>query len=114
MAAELENPRARTAVQWLLRGGLILAVMLMGAGLVVRLAAGETAAPALPLGKLASPDVPPSDWLMGLGVLVLGLTPGMRVLTLLAVWTKERDWRFVGVALVVAVLLTVALAVGGG
>lgn len=114
MAGESTPRRDRDAVQWLLRGGLALAVVLMTVGFAVRLAAGETAAPGVSLTQVLRGDASRGDWLMGLGALVLGLTPGLRVLTLLVLWTRERDWRFVGVAALVVVTLAVSLALGAG
>lgn len=114
MAGESAPRRDRDAVQWLLRSGLALAVGLMAAGFAVRLASGEAAAPGVSLAQVLRGDAPRGDWLMGLGALVLGLTPGLRVLTLLVLWTRERDWRFVGVAALVVVTLAVSLALGAG
>jgi hypothetical protein len=104
----------RFAVKWLLRGGLGLAAALMAAGLVVRVATGAVDAPGVPLPSLFGAGLPLGDRLMGLGALLLGLTPTLRVLTLVGLWTKERDWRFAGVAALVVVTLGVALALGAG
>jgi len=49
--------------------------------------------------------------LMGAGVVVLALTPVARVLVLIGLWVRERDWRFVAVAGVVLVVLGVAVVV---
>lgn len=114
MANESQPRHDRDAVQWLLRGGLALAVGVMAAGFAVRLAAGETSAPAVSVTQVLRGEAARGDWLMGLGALVLGLTPGLRVLTLLVLWTRERDWRFVGVAALVVVTLAVSLALGAG
>lgn len=114
MEAE-EAPRSdRNAVQWLLRSGLALAVGLMTVGFLVRVLAGEPAAPAVSLRQVLSGDASRGDWLMGLGALVLGLTPGFRVLMLVVLWTRERDWRFALVAALVVVTLTVSLLLGVG
>jgi hypothetical protein len=114
LAGEATPRRDRDAVQWLLRSGLGLAMGLMAFGSAVRIASGEAAAPGVSLEQLLRGDAPRGDWLMGLGVLVLGLTPGLRVLTLLVLWTRERDWRFVVVAALVVVTLGVSLALGVG
>jgi len=47
-------------------------------------------------------------------VTVLALTPALRVLALVAIWWRERDWRFVGVALAVVATLAVGIALGKG
>lgn len=114
MASETAPRGDRSVVQWLLRGGLALSVLLMAVGFVVRVATGETAAPGVSFTQVLSRDASTGDWLMGLGALVLGLTPGFRVLTLLVLWTRERDWRFVAVAALVVVTLTVSLLLGVG
>ncbi|GMU63550.1 MAG: DUF1634 domain-containing protein [Myxococcales bacterium] len=101
-------------MQGLLRGGLAVAVVLMVVGLVVQVASGEVAAPGVPLRALVGTGVSPGTRLMGLGVLALGLTPGLRVVLLLVLWARERDWRFVGVAALVVMTLAVSLALGGG
>ena len=51
---------------------------------------------------------------MALGVLVLAATPLFRVLALVVLWTRERDWRFVVVALLVVATLSMAIVVGHG
>lgn len=114
MESEVAPRRDRDVVQWLLRSGLALAVGLMAVGFVVRAVSGEAAAPGVSLKQVLSGDASRGDWLMGLGALVLGLTPGFRVLTLLVLWTRERDWRFVAVAALVVVTLTVSLLLGVG
>jgi uncharacterized membrane protein len=99
-------------IQGVLRGGLALSVLAMAAGLVVRAASGRTDAPALSLFHLFDGDLGLS--LCGLGVLVLALTPALRVLVLLALWVREKDFRFVLVALVVLATLGAAVALGKG
>jgi len=49
-----------------------------------------------------------------LGVLVLALTPALRVLAVMLIWWRERDWRFVGVAVAVVATLAVGLMLGRG
>jgi uncharacterized membrane protein len=114
LAVELAPARDRDVVKALLRGGLGLSVGLMATGLVLRLASGATAAPGASLAQLFAGEVPWGDRLMGLGAVTLGLTPALRVLTLVALWTRERDWRFVAVAVLVVLTLGVSLALGVG
>ncbi len=104
---------ARTIVHHLLRGGLVIAIVLMSAGLVVKLASGDHRDQTVELlGLHHAPSL--GDAIMGAGILALGLTPALRVIVLAAVWIHERDWRFVGVALAVVATLTTAVLLGGG
>jgi uncharacterized membrane protein len=99
-------------IQGVLRAGLGVAGVLMLAGLVVRAVAGRTDAPSLPLFGLFHGDL--GLVLSGLGVLVLALTPALRVVVLLGLWARERDLRFAGVAVAVLITLAAAVAVGRG
>jgi uncharacterized membrane protein len=99
-------------IQRVLRTGLVVAVVLMLAGLVVRTVEGRTDAPRLPLFHLFDGD--PGLVLSGVGVLVLALTPAFRVAVLLGLWIREKDFRFVGVAVAVLITLTAALVAGRG
>ena len=104
---------SRTVVHHLLRGGLAVAIVLMTAGLVVKLASGDHRDQTVKLlGLQHAPSL--GDSLMGAGILALGLTPALRVVVLAVVWIRERDWRFVGVALAVVATLTTAVLLGGG
>jgi uncharacterized membrane protein len=47
-------------------------------------------------------------------VTVLALTPAVRVLALVVLWWKERDWRFVAVALAVVMTLGCGFFLGKG
>ena len=118
MAAELAHhdaPRREGIwVQRLLRGGLALSVVLMAVGLAVQLASGSRYAAPVRMFDVADANVTTGARLMALGILVLAFTPVLRVLALVLLWAKERDWRFVGVAVVVAVTLGLAIALGGG
>jgi len=51
---------------------------------------------------------------MALGILALALTPALRVVTLIGLWSRERDWHYVRVAAVVLVVLAVAAGLGHG
>lgn len=110
-----DDPQIRAAqrfVQILLRAGLAGAVVLMAVGLALKLAAHDHVAGAVPLFALTSGSR--ADAIMALGVLLLAATPALRVLALVALWARERDWKFVGVALVVVVTLGAAIVVGHG
>ncbi len=95
-----------------LRVGVTLSTVLMSAGLVVRLV-GERATPAL--RHLLSPSGGvPGRSMMAAGIFALALTPAARIGALLVVWVRERDWRFVAVALAVVATLTTAVLLGRG
>lgn len=102
----------RRIVNGLLRTGLVGAMALMGAGLVVALATG--ARDDIPVKLFALGEASGlGDRLMALGIVVLGLTPALRVLVLASIWARQRDWRFVGVATAVVVTLVIATLLGG-
>jgi uncharacterized membrane protein len=95
-----------------LRLGLGGAMVLLGAGLVAQLAAAtrHVAVPVRMFHLLGAPSL--GEALMGLGVLVLTLTPVAGILSLLISWRRERDHPFVAVALVVLAVLLAAVVVG--
>jgi hypothetical protein len=97
-------------LQRLLLAGLLVATALMASGLLL---SGGDRDGALPLFRLFS-EGPAGERLMGLGVLVLALTPPLRVAALVLLWSLERDWRFVLVGTVVLMLLGAAIWTGGG
>jgi uncharacterized membrane protein len=121
LAAETASARAehvhqeeRRDVQWLLRVGLALAAALMLLGVVTALLGGSLPTTQwLPAGAFGAHQALP-ERLSGLGILVLAATPAFRVVTLITLWVRERDWKFVAIAVVVAAVLTLAIAVGGG
>jgi hypothetical protein len=90
-----------------------MATLLLLAGIVGKVASGDTAAPALDAGALLPPRSP-ADGLLAAGVVVLAATPFVRVLALAGVWVRVRDWRFVATAGVVLCLLVTATLLGGG
>ena len=52
------------------------------------------------------------DQVMALGVLTLALTPFGRVVALILLWRRERDYPFVAVGLAVVGILGIAILVG--
>lgn len=110
---EAEVHRVQRIIQWLLRGGLIIAVVLMATGLAMKIAAGARHAPGVKMFSIGSTGST-ADTLMALGVLVLALTPAFRVVALVVLWARERDWRFVAVACLVVVTLSIAVLIGHG
>jgi uncharacterized membrane protein len=100
-------------IKWVLRLGLVASSLLMLGGLILRAADHETGSPAAPLFRLLRPgDVGSST--MAIGVLVLALTPIVRVAALVFIWVRERDWRFVAVAAFVMTMLVVSILAGRG
>lgn len=100
-------------VQRLLQGGLVLSAAAMLTGLIFGLATAARAAPAVPLFDLLATRSA-ADTLMAVGVLALAVTPVLRVLSLLVLWARARDWRFAAVALLVVLLLSSAVLLGHG
>jgi uncharacterized membrane protein len=116
MAAESKRPpaRERTSIQFVLRLGLILAVISMAIGFVLELLQHDLESRPFAIASIFSNATPAGDRWMGLGILLLALTPAVRVLALLVLWTQEKDWRFAGVALAVMATLGAAIALGSG
>jgi uncharacterized membrane protein len=110
-SAEVESDHLHAQVGWVLRIGLALSVVLLVAGMALRVVSGVEDAPSVPLWQLGGD---PSLVLSTLGVLVLALTPALRVVALIVLWWRERDWRFVGVALAVAATLCAGVLLGKG
>jgi hypothetical protein len=86
-----------------------VSVLLLGCGTAIYLASGRTDAPAIAPWRLEGGA---GHVVSTLGVLVLVLTPALRVLAVMLIWWRERDWRFVAVA--VAVIATLAVGTGLG
>lgn len=112
--AALESDRLHKRVQLVLRGGLLTSVVLMVTGLAIRFARGEDDAPAIGLMDLFTRKGDVGLMLTAFGILVLALTPALRVLALVGVWWRERDYRFVGVALIVVATLITSVLIGKG
>ncbi|MBS2029142.1 MAG: DUF1634 domain-containing protein [Deltaproteobacteria bacterium] len=101
-------------MQRLLQSGLVLACLLMLAGLGAQLASGGRRSQPVRLDDIFHAPLGLGERLMALGVLVLAMTPALRVLMLVVLWARERDSKYVGVALTVVATLGLALALGGG
>ena len=97
----------------MLRAGLHLSLVLLVLGVAVRLAAGPHAGP--PVTLLTLPQallaLDPQG-LMGLGVLVLLLTPIARVVASLGYFVKAGDRPYVALTLIVLFNLGLAAALG--
>ena len=110
-ATAAESDHLHAQVGWVLRVGLAVSVVLLAIGMGLHLASGAEDAPSVPLWHLGGE---PGLAFSTLGVLVLALTPALRVLALVVLWCRERDWRFVAVALAVAATLGIGLLLGKG
>ena len=100
----------------LLRVGVFTSSVLMAAGLLLAaLQPAQTASEYSPTlkellrglvsGELNSASGSPAFTLLFAGLLVLMLTPFLRVLAALFAFLAEKDWRFVGIAAVVFFIL---------
>jgi uncharacterized membrane protein len=108
---QLEHQVHRT-----LLGGLVASAVLLVAGTIAMLVQGNaTADPLQPLGDLLRRAMHLNGpALTTLGLLVLMITPILRVVVLLAGWAMQRDWVFASVAVTVLILLIVSLSLGVG
>lgn len=101
-------------VQFLLRAGLAISVVLMFIGIAIKVSQGDYNAPGVALFDLFSAGLTLGDRFMAIGVFILALTPALRVLLLMMLWIKEKDWKFVGIAVIVMITLVVSLVSGKG
>lgn len=96
--------------------GLVISALLLIGGVTAMLAQGHEQVPrhdslSTLLHEVARFNGPA---VTTLGLLVLMITPIMRVVVLLLGWTLERNWVFAAVALVVFGLLILSLSLGVG
>ncbi len=103
----------RRVISTLLRTGLAVSCALMAAGLAVTLLHGDRHAAVVRLFDVGG-NHPLGDRLLAIGVVVLALTPAMRVVALVVLWAREGDRRFVVVGLVVTAVLVAAAVIGHG
>jgi uncharacterized membrane protein len=108
-----ESHVAHRFVQWVLRAGLAIACVLIAIGLVIALASGEHAAAVVRFHHVLS-DGTLADRVMACGLVLLAMTPAIRVLSLVAIWIVERDRRFAIVGFVVMIVLGAAILTGHG
>lgn len=105
------DPRTNTVIQFVLRLGLGGALFLLLAGLVAQLATTDhVAADVRMFDLLGAPSL--GEALMGLGVLVLALTPVASILSLFVSWWREDDRAFSAAAAIVLLVLLAAVLVG--
>jgi uncharacterized membrane protein len=109
-----ESDRLHHHVRTVLRVGISLSVVLIASGLALHVASGADDAPAVRLGDLFARGADPGLVVTALGIVVLALTPAFRVLALVGLWWRERDYRFVVVALAVVATLAASVLLGKG
>lgn len=95
-------------IQWVLRGGLATSALLIVTGLVVALVTGTPIGSPVRLGHVLS-DSTIEDRIIALGLIALALTPFLRVTALIAIWSHQRDARFVALSVVVAAILIASI-----
>lgn len=81
-------------------------------GLILNLVSAPVKLEPIALFDLFSQPLTLANRLMGLGVFILALTPAARVVMLLILWLRERDWKFVSVASIVIVTLLLSIFIG--
>ena len=108
-----DSHAAHRFVQWVLRGGLAIACVLIAAGLALALASGEHMARRVHLHSLLSEGTT-ADRVIAAGLLLLAMTPVVRVLSLVAIYALERDRRFALVSFIVVIVLGTAIITGHG
>ena len=111
---EGDERRVSKAVQWTLGVGLSVSALLMLAGLAGSLAAGRRLPKAVlePGPALGQALHLHAAGLLSLGLLVLILTPFLRVAGTLVVFLRQHDWRYTAVTAVVLTVMIVSLFVG--
>lgn len=106
-----ESERAHRPVKRALAAGIVTSTAALALGTTLRLATGHLDMRYVRPRDFASPmDL--GLRLLALGILVLALTPALRILVLIVVWARARDWRFVLVAVLVAATLGASIALG--
>jgi len=102
---------APRGIQAIYRVGLMLAVCMILVGLSWALLRGEAAAVPIRLGGLLTAGSI-ADRVVGLGILILSLTPAVVVIALVRSWWREGDRRFAASGVLVIAILALAVAVG--
>jgi len=108
-------PRFRHLVGWVLRGGVVLAAILLMAGLILAYANGSSVSSPSSLTRATFAHTLASGGPSGLllaGLLVLVLTPVARVALSCVSFALARDSPFVAITALVLSLLTGTIVVG--
>ncbi|MGE5675212.1 MAG: DUF1634 domain-containing protein [Mycobacterium leprae] len=106
--------RLNRIIQWTLISGLIVSLALMTIGALLYLAhPGTDLATRLSFGAIFSglATLRPQSFML-LGIIILMLTPAMRVVTAALGYLLERDYLFAAVSTGVIVVLLISLMVG--
>lgn len=116
MSADQRQRRLEHWVHWTLLGGLMVSALLLVTGMLALVTGGKVSTPPpQSLGALLREGMQfHGPALTVLGLLVLMITPILRVIVLLIGWSLEREWRFTAVALAVLALLIASLVLGVG
>lgn len=107
------NPQTseQKMIRSLMLGGLIFSVVLFILGIISH-ALSSTPAAAIKLNDIISSNVFWGQRCLGLGILILSSLPVLRVLVLMSIWIRDRDWKYAGTALLV--LITLAFSIWSG
>jgi uncharacterized membrane protein len=111
--ADAVRKRRRRFIQILLQLSLTVSVLLLIIGATLWVGGGDRQAPSTTPAELFG-TLDAGHRLMLAGILLLAITPALRVVALLGLWIREGAWRFAATAALVLALLGLALWVGGG
>ena len=117
MAPRTINERLGWAVHVSLLTGLVISGFLLILGATLRLASQEVRPEKPPTGvrAIASQAIHGNATaILTLGILILMLTPILRVIVLSVGWLLEKEWRFAAIALCVLALLATSMVLGTG
>jgi uncharacterized membrane protein len=117
MARQEPVDRLSWTVHISLLGGLLIsaALLVLGATLVLMAHQSRSETRPLQVAVLFSRAVSGDGVaILDVGILILMLTPVLRVIVLAVGWLIDRQWRFAIVALIVFALLTTSLLLGTG
>jgi len=114
--------QAELIISFVLRGGVLLSAVIIALGVVLfyarYLAAGgrisQVTYPHTVAAVFAGLGHGDPLAVIALGLLVLLLTPVLRVLVSVVTFALERDWRYTGITLLVFIILIVSFLLGRG
>ncbi len=120
--AEAQLRQADLIISYVLRGGVLLSAAIITLGVVLFYA--RFLALGGQIGQVTYPHTVSAVFVglgrgdplavITLGLLVLLLTPVLRVLVSLVTFAMERDWRYTGITLLVFIILLVSFLLGQG
>jgi uncharacterized membrane protein len=109
--------RLNWAVHLSLLGGLLISGSLLILGATTSLASHEVRSPERLPGVeaiLSQAIHGHGSAILNLGILILMLTPILRVIVLAVGWSLQREWRFAAIAFLVLALLATSMVLGTG